>query len=270
MYALEGAPSPFQCRVAVTNYLNSLPFRWGLAQRFSGENATVEAMEPALCARYLAEGKAHLALVPTGTLSTHDVEALVTRFCIGSNGSVGTVVLCSQTPIERIERVFLDTHSRTSVRLLKLLAARYWLCNWRFEPLRKESLPDIIADKASAVLLIGDRVFQYALHWRFCTDLGQAWYDYTKGLPFIYAAWRKGSNFNELGPEASGCIAALDAALAYGLSHRQQALDDSTLPNFISTETAAHYINERISYERSEPKMNGLRRFLDSCEELGI
>ena len=91
-------------------------------------------------------------------------------------------------PVERIRSIALDTSSRTSVTLIRVL------CRHRFgiAPEFVAHGPDLPAmvTVADAGLLIGDPAFE-ADHVGLGLqkiDLGEEWTAMT-GLPFIYAAW---------------------------------------------------------------------------------
>ena len=51
---------------------------------------------------------------------------IISNYCIGANGAVETVCLCSDVPISEIASIYLDYQSRTSVALLKILLKEYW------------------------------------------------------------------------------------------------------------------------------------------------
>ncbi|MDP2599726.1 MAG: MqnA/MqnD/SBP family protein [Deltaproteobacteria bacterium] len=118
---------------------------------------------------------------------------------IGSFGPVDTVKLFfnKTTDVKNIRTISLDTESKTSVALLKILL-HYWTkdngqgtmdqkqksCRsmvhgpWSFV-----HSSDVLCD---AALLIGDKVWEQGD--KPALDLGQAWTEWT-GLPFVYACW---------------------------------------------------------------------------------
>ena len=113
---------------------------------------------------------------------------LVPGVGIGSRGPVASVALFTRVPIEKIQSIALDTSSRTSVTLIRVL------CKHRFAiaPEFVAHGPDLksMVMAADASLLIGDPAFEadpLALGLR-KIDLGEEWTAMT-GLPFIYAAW---------------------------------------------------------------------------------
>ena len=71
-----------------------------------------------------------------------------------------TVVLLSNTPIEKVRRIFLDAHSRTSVQLTGYLAAARWKIAPEWYTLDDYSQV-AYAREGDAFLLIGDKVFDH-------------------------------------------------------------------------------------------------------------
>ena len=82
-------------------------------------------MVPSDCATSLLKGDSQVALVPAGALEQLKPWHLIGDYCIGAEGAVKTVLLLSNVPIQEIGRIYLDTDSRTSIRLVKILAASY-------------------------------------------------------------------------------------------------------------------------------------------------
>ena len=108
----------------------------------------------------------------------------------------------------------LDTSSRTSAALCRILCARLWGIAPEFVPAAPE-LAEMLG-VADAALVIGDPALRIdpAAHGVEKIDLGEAWRTLT-GLPFVYAAWT--GRPGVLGPRH---LAALAAARDAGLAAR--------------------------------------------------
>src|SRR3546814_20762800 len=87
---------------------------------------------PADCARKLKECRADLGLVPVAVLPELPYYEIVSDYCIGAVGEVNSVFLFSRKPLEEIKTIRTDGHSRTSNRLARVLASRYWKINATF------------------------------------------------------------------------------------------------------------------------------------------
>jgi predicted solute-binding protein len=142
-------------RVGAVSYLNARPCVVGLDQhpRFD-----VRFDLPARCAALLHEGATDLGLVPSieylrGS-GGPDGYRIVPDVAIASLGPVASVALYSKRPVSEVRSIALDTSSRTSVALTRVLCACAWHIDPAFEPLG----PDLAAmlDRCDAALLIGD------------------------------------------------------------------------------------------------------------------
>ena len=108
-------------RIAAVSYLNTIPFIYGIEHAGAGLHAELLLSPPRGCAEALRDGKADLALIPVAAIPGISDLRIVTPYCIGASGPVRTVVLASADPLENVDTVYLDSHSLTSVRLVRLL-----------------------------------------------------------------------------------------------------------------------------------------------------
>ncbi len=168
-------------RLALVAYLNTYPFSEGLRLSGLDEQLDILHVTPAECARLYKEGKVDISLCPIGALDELPAYEVSGKYCIGADGEVGTVVLLSNVPLEQISGVRLDTHSRTSNRLLQVLAKHHWKKTWSFYTDDNIALPE-------TCLMIGDKVFEHKKHFKYSYDLGAAWKEMT-GLPMVFAVW---------------------------------------------------------------------------------
>ncbi len=203
-------------KIASVEYLNALPFTYGV-QESGLIDAELELMTPAECAERLGSGDVDMALVPVGALSSlgEDVE-VVTSHCIGATGAVRTVVLLSDEPIEKVKRIWLDPHSRTSVKLLAHLCDNHFHISpeWRvLDDMKRVEH----GEEGDAFLLIGDKVFEHEGVFEYSLDLAEEWLRHS-ALPFAFAVWccRKDT--------CEEHIEALEEALTWGVEHTFEAL----------------------------------------------
>lgn len=168
-------------RLALVNYLNTLPFSEGLKLNQSETKLEIFPVTPSQCATLFEEGKVDISLCPIGALAELPPYKVWGNFCIGADGAVGTVVLLSKVPMEEIRSVRFDDHSRTSNMLLQILAKRYWKKDWDYY----FSQEDV---QAESCLMIGDKVFKNKADYPFQYDLASAWKALT-GLPMVFAVW---------------------------------------------------------------------------------
>jgi len=168
-------------RLALVNYLNTLPFVEGLKLNTPDTKLEIFPVIPSQCAVLYEEGKVDISLCPIGALSDLPPYNVWGNYCIGADGDVGSVMLLSKVPLEEITSVRFDDHSRTSNLLLQILANRYWKKDWDFYFGSDDSLPE-------SCLMIGDKVFKNRAEYTYHYDLATAWKALT-GLPMVFAVW---------------------------------------------------------------------------------
>lgn len=168
-------------RLALVKYLNTLPFSEGLKMNHFESDLEIFPVIPSQCAVLFEEGKVDISLCPVGALSDLPPYEIWGNYCIGADGEVGTVVLLSKVPLEKITSVRFDDHSRTSNLLLQILAHRHWKREWEYYVGSEGT-------DAESCLMIGDKVFKNKGDYPYQYDLGEAWKELT-GLPMVFAVW---------------------------------------------------------------------------------
>src|SRR5215467_8843515 len=123
-------------KIAAVTYLNTKPFVYGIHQ--SGLSKEVELIldYPAGIAEELQNGNADVALLPVAVIPEIQNAEIVTDYCIGCDGTVSSVCLYSDVPIEEAKEIFFDYQSRTSVELAKILLNDFWKLNLKSLPAR--------------------------------------------------------------------------------------------------------------------------------------
>jgi chorismate dehydratase len=110
-------------RVGAVSYLNARPLIWGLDARPDLFSLRVDL--PSRCARLLHDGETDLGLIPAIEYQMGDYLA-VPDVAIGADGAVQSVAVFSSRPIGEVRTVALDTSSRSSVALTRVLAHHHW------------------------------------------------------------------------------------------------------------------------------------------------
>src|SRR4030042_2306692 len=106
-------------RAAAVSFLNARPLIVGLE---GADGIELTLAEPSRCAALLEAGEVELALLPVGALGGGDYE-LVPGIAIGADGPVQTVLLVGEQSPAIWDEGYLDTASRTSQVLAKLVLA---------------------------------------------------------------------------------------------------------------------------------------------------
>jgi chorismate dehydratase len=116
-------------KVSCVSFLNSRPFIYGLQQDKISGDIELSLDIPSVCADKLKSGQVDIGLVPAILIPALKNPHIVSDFCIGADGRVETVLLLSNVPLEKIENIVLDSQSRTSVILARILAGKFWKIN---------------------------------------------------------------------------------------------------------------------------------------------
>jgi len=213
----------------------------------------VEIIEeyPSKLAAMLLSDEVDVGLVPVAIIPKLKEHYIITDYCIGAEREVASVCLFSEVPLEKIEKVILDYQSRTSVALARVLIENYWKLDVVFEE-AKENFRDEIKGTTAAVV-IGDRAFEQRKMSTYKYDLAQSWIEFT-GLPFVFAAWVANKELPE------SFIKQFNEANKKGLQNIDAvaAENQNQSPHY----SLATYYTENISYELTEQKRKGLKKFL--------
>jgi chorismate dehydratase len=244
-------------RLGAVSYLNAEPTVYGLERE---PGFRVERDLPARVAERLHAGEVDLGLVPSIEYAFGRY-AIVPGVAIASRGPVRSVRLFHRGPIEAVKRIALDTSSRASAGLVRvLLHARLGR-----DPEYVAMAPGLEAmlRSADAALLIGDPALDLVSDVD-ALDLGEEWTRLT-GLPFVYAFWA--------GPEGAmdrAGVARLQEALASGLASLAEIAGRQAQGDAARAATYEAYLRESISYRLGEPERAGLLEFYRRAHALSL
>jgi chorismate dehydratase len=249
-------------RVGAVGYLNARPLTWALDR--DPHRWRIRYDLPSTCSALLHAGDVDLGLVPSIDYLQSTDYRLVPGVGIGSRGPIASVALYTRVPVGEIQRIALDTSSRTSVTLIRVL------CRHRFGigPEFVAHGPDLAAmtSQHDAGLLIGDPAFD-ADHLALGLtkiDLGDEWTAMT-GLPFIYAAWT-----GRDGVLTAADVQALQEAQAEGVRSADAIAAEYGRGDPARTARAAAYLRDNVRYGLGPDEAAGLQLFLDYAAEMGL
>jgi chorismate dehydratase len=241
--------------------LNVRPLVYGLDAR--PDLVSLRFDVPSVCAALLADGAIDLGMVPSITHIDRPGDRIVPGVCIGSDGAVASVALFTRTPLVDIKTVALDTSSRTSVALLKILCAR----RFGIDPAWTPHQPDLgrMLDRADAALLIGDpALFAEIPAGVEKVDLGAEWTRMT-GLPFVWAFWA-----GREGAVDAGVVALLQQAAETGMRHSDDVADAYVQGTPGRQSTARDYLRRNLMFEFTPRALEGLQAYYREAASLGL
>lgn len=247
-------------RISAVKYANTYPFIYGLNENGFDRKAIIETDHPADCAAKLIENRADLGLMPSGALPLLKKYHIVSDYCIGANGNVRTVMLLSNWPFREIKTIYLDYRSRSSVKLIKVLAANFWEKEYNWVDTSSEfDFSGII--KGEAMVMIGDQCFEYEKNFSNNIDLAGAWKHYT-GLPFVFACWTANKALDP------AFLSDFNKALLTGVQNIDAVVRKFGKTGKIRDEELKKYLTENIDYNLDNEKRKGLNLFLELMERL--
>lgn len=244
-------------------------------ENFVSHGGELRLAVPAVCAERARDLKTDVALVPVAevpSILAATGGCVITDYCISAVGAVDTVALLSNSPLSDIHTVYLDSHSRTSVQLVRILAREMWgnysSITWLDScdlishahvaagsvPGSRSVLSDELIKPGVGVLAIGDKVFQIQEAFSYKWDLAEQWQQHT-GLPFVFAVWvavtPAGMQFEPL----------LNDMLRFGVEHIGDAIKNAHLPINSSDSLAYKYLTENIKFELTDAGRMAMRLF---------
>src|SRR2546421_3579790 len=242
-------------RLGAVGYLNARPLVYQLER---SPNFTLRFDFPSKCADLLHAGDIDAGLIPSIEYLRGGPLAIVPDLAIASRGPVTSVMLYTTRPMKDVRSIAMDTSSRTSVALVRVLCAKLFNIDPTFEPLGPNL--DAMLARDDAALMIGDNAL---FERREAIDLGEEWTRLTS-LPFVYAFWAgrpdvlTPDHVRELQETRDNGVANADAVAKEYLKDapERQAL-------------GARYLRDNIKYDLGEDERAGLELFYRCACGLG-
>lgn len=173
-------------RIASVPFVNARPLTRGFSAGPFRGIFRLQHVPPARIPDLLRTGKADVGLIPSIEYLGLPGAEFLPHLCIASKRRVRSVCLVSRVPLESVRSVALDSNSRTSVALLKIILWHRGVRDAVFVE-RSPSLKDMLHDH-DAALLIGDAALTAVTTGLLVLDLAEEWFSLT-GLPFVFALW---------------------------------------------------------------------------------
>lgn len=243
-------------KISSVSYLNSIPFIYGIEQSaFLQKEAVLHKDIPAVCAKKLITNQADIALIPIGAIPDLTNYQIISDYCIGADQKVDTVLLVSEVPLQEITQIFLDYHSRTSIKLVQILAKFFWKINPQWV-VATEGYEKKIKNNTAGVI-IGDRAFSSDLKKnKYIIDLAAEWYKFTR-KPFVFASWIA------LKAIPDNFFVQFNNALKYGIDNIPHIITELKKQKKYQNIDFYDYFNHKISYKLTPQKNEAMALFLN-------
>ena len=303
-------------RLGAVGYLNARPLVFGLG----GSTLDVGRVPPELaegarrfdlrfdvpskCAALLHDRRIDVGMIPSieylrspaasaavPGATVEDGYWIIPDLAIASRGPVASVVLFAKRPMPEVRSIAMDTGSKTSVALVRVLCARHFGIDPTLEP-RAPHLESMLTD-CDAALIIGDNaLFQPPVAARPSAagavqsavenlqsvitrnqqgiekiDLGEVWTSMT-GLPFVWAFWA-----GRRDALAKGDISVLRLARDLGVRESELIAQEYFVgaPDGAERQrVGARYLRDNIKYHLGPDERAGLELFHRYAVEAGV
>jgi chorismate dehydratase len=274
-------------RISIVQYLNTAPLVWGFTHGTLAGKYELSFTVPSQCAEALREGEADIAIIPAIEYQRIGGLVMLPDMAIASKKLVRSLLLVAKKPIEDVQSIALDSSSRSTQALTRILCAD----SWRIAPKFFEAAPDLDAmlKDADAALLIGDPALRLAILLEgqarreqgalLCDanavgvsgpgelhiyDMVAEWQRST-GLPAVLAIWaaREGGVSDEV-------LRDFAASRDFGLAHISEISEVAAFELKMPAAAMAAYLRQNIDYSLDAENQSGLEKFFARAAALGL
>ena len=277
-------------RISIVEYLNTAPLVWGFTDGPLKGKYELSFTVPSQCAEALRRGEADVAIIPAVEYQRIENLVVLPDMAVAAPGAVRSILVLAKKPIEQARRIALDTCSRTSVALVRLLCRGLW----RIEPEFVDAAPEPAAmlAAADAALVIGDPALRVLVQLEalasrgtsgeFCCggdpeslpvpgfetlfiyDVAEQWREMT-GRPCVLAIWA--ARREAATPEV---VADFLASKEYGLARIPEIAEGAAEKLDLPAAALERYLRENIDFSLDAENQAGLEFFFRLCAEAGL
>lgn len=281
-------------RISIVEFLNTAPLVWGFTDGPLQGRYDLSFTVPSLCAEALRAGKVDVAIIPAVEYQRMDGMVVLPEMAVAAKGEVRSILVLAKKPIEQAKRIALDTNSRSSVALTRLLSKGFW----GIDPEFIDSPPDPAAmlAQADAALVIGDPALQIRLKvdallakapdakgcgcdeavshredqivpgvdTLFVYDVAEQWRQMT-GKPCVLAIWVGRREL--ITPEVVGDFLA---SKEYGLARIGEIAESASLKLDLPPRDLEIYLRDHIDFSLDTANLEGLELYFRECAAAGL
>lgn len=248
-------------RFGYHDFLNVKPLIDSIVRKEISHRLDLVAGVPSMLADMMKKGELDLGWIPSIEYANLNDFLIVPDISISSCRAIKSVVLISKVEIEKLSKIALDTNSRTSVAMVKILLKEYGI-----EPEFVPMPPDFssMMEKTDAALIIGDNALKAEKEGYRVYDLGEEWHRIT-GLPFVHALLLVRPSFS-LGDQLNILYDARDR----GLKQIERIVDEESKRLGLDKELCRDYLKKRIYYRLGKEEIEGLKGFYSLAKREGF
>jgi chorismate dehydratase len=277
-------------RISIVEYLNTAPLVWGFTDGPLAGKYDLAFTVPSQCAEALRLGEADLAIIPSIEYQRIENVIALPDMAIASKREVRSLLVVSKRPIEKVKRIALDTSSRATVGLVRLLSSGCW----KIAPEFVDAAPDAaeMLKNSDAALLIGDPALRISLKMEaldgkapsgeqccqgdsedmpvpgfdtiYVYDVVHQWHQMT-GKPAVLAIWA--GLPDSITPEV---VADFQASKQYGLTHVREISEAASIKLDLPPRALERYLTENIHFDLDADNLAGLTLYFEMAAAAGL
>lgn len=277
-------------RISVVEFLNTAPLVWGFTDGPLAGKYDLSFAVPSQCAEALRRGEADIGIIPAIEYQRMDGVVALPGMAIASKQEVRSLLLVAKKPIELAKRIALDTSSRSTAALVRMLAAEHWKISPEFVDAAPE--PSEMLRSADAALVIGDPALEISLKMDilsgkapsgepccqgdpddmpvpgfetlFVYDVVHQWRQLT-GQASVLAIWV--GRRDAITPEV---VADFLASKKYGQQHAREIAEAASIKLDLPPRALERYVTENINFDLDDENLRGLRVYFEKAAAAGL
>jgi chorismate dehydratase len=250
-------------RISLVSYLNAAPLGWSFLHGPARDRFQITLDSPAKCADQLAAGNVDIGLIPVIEYQRIPGLRAIPEVAIAASHEVRSVLLVRRHGSIAMRSIALDTSSRTSVALLKLLIQTRLGLHPEFIPHE----PEIggMLRRCDAALIIGDAALRCSPEEYQITDLAAEWRSW-QGHPFVFAFWA----CREEIPMPEDLVKTFVEAKNWGLERITEIASNYARTLDLPVDFLERYLRYNLDHNLGESHKKGLERFYHLSHLAGL
>ena len=279
-------------RVSVVEFLNTAPLVWGFTDGPLAGKYDLSFTVPSRCAEALQRNDADVAIIPSIEYQRIPGMVALPGMAIAAKHEVRSLLVVAKRPIHRVTRLALDTSSRSTAALVRILCKEHWKISPEFVDAAPD--PSAMLAEADAALVIGDPALSISLKMEalaakaapiepddccsgdleempvpgvetiFVYDVAFEWRQMT-GKPSVLALWTARPDV-----VTAELVADFQASKAYGLARAREIAEAASIKLDLPPLALERYLTDNINFDLDAENLAGLDLYYRHAAALGL
>jgi chorismate dehydratase len=277
-------------RISIVEYLNTAPLVWGFIDGPLAGKYELSFTVPSQCAEALRRGDADIAIIPSIEYQRMDGMVALPGMAIAAKREVRSLLVVSKRPIDMAKKIALDTSSRSTGALVRILAKEHW----GIQPEFVDGSPDVaeMLQTADAAMVIGDPALRISLKMETLAGKAPGGRDCCEGDPedmpvpgfetiFVYDVthqWREMTNKASVLAFWAGKEGIVDDSVAadfaaskeYGVERIREISEAASIKLDMPPGALERYLTDNINFDLDDENLAGLQLYYEKAAAHGL